>query len=206
MSITLAQLTLYGVALLVLFLTPGPVWVAVIARGISGGFWAVLPLAIGVVIGDILWPLLAIFGIAALISLYENFLIILQLIGAAFFIIMGVGLIRYADHSITENKSLTTSGFMNGFIAGLLAITANPKAGLFYLGLLPTFFTIDTLKTVDILAILAISAFVPFCGNLFLAAFMDYIRQCLESPQALRKVNIWAGAAMIAVGMMIALS
>ena len=53
---------LYVGALLILFLTPGPVWVALTARALSGGFHAAWPLAFGVVVGDVLWPLLAILG------------------------------------------------------------------------------------------------------------------------------------------------
>jgi threonine/homoserine/homoserine lactone efflux protein len=39
MSMTLAasDLALYAVAVLILFLTPGPVWVALLARAMSGG-------------------------------------------------------------------------------------------------------------------------------------------------------------------------
>ena len=40
MSMTLAasDLAIYAVAVLILFLTPGPVWVALLARAMSGGF------------------------------------------------------------------------------------------------------------------------------------------------------------------------
>ena len=54
MSMTLAasDLALYAVAVLILFLTPGPVWVALLARAMFGGFQAAWPLALGVAIGD----------------------------------------------------------------------------------------------------------------------------------------------------------
>ena len=40
MTISLPDLLLYCGALLVLFLTPGPVWLAIMARALSGGFSA----------------------------------------------------------------------------------------------------------------------------------------------------------------------
>jgi uncharacterized glyoxalase superfamily protein PhnB len=40
-----------------LWIAPGPVWVALTARALSGGFAAAWPLAIGVTIGDLVWPL-----------------------------------------------------------------------------------------------------------------------------------------------------
>ena len=46
MTITLDGLLLYCGALVILFLTPGPVWVAIIARGLTGGFSGAWPLAV----------------------------------------------------------------------------------------------------------------------------------------------------------------
>ncbi len=63
MTISPFDLALYAGALLILFLTPGPVWVALTARALSGGFHAAWPLALGVVVGDALWPLLAVLGV-----------------------------------------------------------------------------------------------------------------------------------------------
>ena len=60
MTLTPADLLLYCGALLILFLTPGPVWLAMMARALSGGFQAAWPLALGVAIGDMLWPLVAV--------------------------------------------------------------------------------------------------------------------------------------------------
>jgi len=137
MTVTFTQLSLYAGALLILFLTPGPVWVALIARAISGGFNAAWPLAMGVVVGDVLWPLLAIFGVSYLVSIYADFLTILRYFGALVFVIMGVALIRHANVSLAADSRLTRPGMWAGFLAGLLVILGNPKAILFYMGILP---------------------------------------------------------------------
>ena len=63
MTVTASGLVLYAGALLILFVTPGPVWVALLARSLSGGFAAAWPLAVGVALGDIFWPLVAILGV-----------------------------------------------------------------------------------------------------------------------------------------------
>src|SRR5210317_1651351 len=62
MTLTAGDIALYAGAMLILFITPGPVWVALLARAMSGGFAAAAPLALGVATGDILWPLLAVLG------------------------------------------------------------------------------------------------------------------------------------------------
>jgi threonine/homoserine/homoserine lactone efflux protein len=84
MTISPTELGLYAGALFILFLTPGPVWVALIARALSGGFNAAWPLALGVVIGDALWPLLAVLGVSWIASSVEGFMVILRYVAAGF--------------------------------------------------------------------------------------------------------------------------
>ena len=47
MTLDAWDIALYAGALAILFLTPGPVWVGLIARSLSGGFHAAWPLALG---------------------------------------------------------------------------------------------------------------------------------------------------------------
>ncbi len=205
MSISLLDLALYAGALFILFLTPGPVWLALLARTISGGFASAWPLALGVVVGDLLWPLAAIFGLAWIVSVYGEFMLVLRWVGAGIFLIMGVQLIRHADRAITADGRLTRPGVWPGFAAGLAAILGNPKAILFYLGVLPGFFDIAVIGTVDIVVIVAVSMVIPFLGNMVFALGIDRLRRLLQSPQALRRANQVAGVLMILVGLVIAL-
>ncbi len=206
MTIGLGDLALYAGALLVLFLTPGPVWVALIARSMSGGFQAAWPLALGVVVGDAVWPLLAIYGLSWITAQYAGFLEVLQWVAVVVFVAMGVGLIRHAGHDIASNSSLTRPGMFAGFLAGLAAILGNPKAILFYLGVLPGFFDLSRVTPLDVGAIVAASILIPLFGNLLLAASIERARRLLSSAQALRRLNITAGVLLIAVGAVIAIS
>ncbi|MEM1266796.1 MAG: LysE family translocator [Pseudomonadota bacterium] len=206
MTVSAADLALYAGALFILFMTPGPVWIALVARALSGGFAAAWPLALGVAIGDVFWPLLAIFGVTLLASVYEDVLTVLRIGGAILFTVMGVLLIRHADSSIAENPRLTRPGLWAGFSAGLLVILGNPKAILFYMGLLPTFFDMTALTTADIVAVCLLSAIVPFVGNVLLALLVGRIRALLQSPKALRRANQSAGGLLIGVGALILLS
>ena len=58
MTVSIYELLFYAGGLFILFLTPGPVWVALIARAMSGGFHAAWPLALGVVVGDVILSLI----------------------------------------------------------------------------------------------------------------------------------------------------
>lgn len=205
MTLNLADLTLYAIAVFVLFLTPGPVWVALLARAMSGGFHAAWPLALGVTIGDAVWPFLAILGAGWLINEFSNFLIILQYVAALVFFVMGVLLIVNAGKALGSDSRLTRPGMWAGFVAGVLVILGNPKAILFYMGILPGFFDLSQVTGWDIAAIVGVSIFVPLLGNLILATFVDRVRALLQAPGTVRRINIVSGVLLILVGIGIVL-
>jgi len=206
MTLGLWDIALYGGALLVLFLTPGPVWLGLIARSLSGGFQAAWPLALGVVVGDVLWSLLAIFGITWVLSVYGGFLEALKWVAAGMFIVMGALVIRGADSAIDTDSRLTRPGMWAGFVAGLVVILGNPKAILFYAGMLPGFFDLTRLTGIDIAIIVSLSMVIPLFGNLCMALFIDRARRLLQRPAALRRMNISAGVLLICVGLVIPLT
>lgn len=203
MTITATDAALYAGALLILFLTPGPVWVALIARAMSGGFHAAWPLALGVVVGDVLWPLLAILGVTWIVSVFAGFMEVLRWVACATFLVMGWLIIRSRDRTIASDSRLTRPGMWAGFLAGVAVILGNPKAILFYMGVLPGFFDLTRLTFLDIAVICFLSMIVPLAGNLILSVFIGRARSLLTSPTALRRTNVTAGMLLICVGLVI---
>jgi threonine/homoserine/homoserine lactone efflux protein len=93
-----------------------------------------------------------------------------------------------------------------GFLAGVAVIIGNPKAVLFYMGVLPGFFDLSAVTALDMAVICTLSFVIPMGGNLILAASVDRVRGVLKSPKALRRMNIIAGGLLIGVGVVIGLS
>lgn len=203
MTITPFELMLYAGGLFILFLTPGPVWVALLARAMSGGFRSAWPLAFGVVIGDVIWPLIAILGVTWIVDQASWFMGVLKWVAAVMFIAMGALLIRNADAKLSENSALTRPGMWAGFVAGVIVIMSNPKAVLFYMGVLPGFFDLTRITHLDIAAICFLSFIVPLLGNLALAASVDHVRGLLRAPGAIRQMNTIAGWLLVGVGLVI---
>ncbi len=203
MTVTTADLLLYAGALLVLFMTPGPVWVALTARALSGGFHAAWPVALGVVVGDVIWPFLAILGVTWIVSVYGGFMTLLRWVACFTFLIMGALIIRNADKTIAADSRLTRPGMWAGFLAGLAVIMGNPKAILFYMGMLPGFFDLTRLTWPDIAAICFLSFLVPLAGNLIMALTIGRVRRFLTTSSAIRRTNLIAGVLLICVGLVI---
>lgn len=203
MTLTGESIWLYAGAMVAIWLTPGPVWVAIMARALASGFRGVWPLAIGVALGDMLWPLVAIFGLAVLVGQQGEVLNALRWIAAVVFLGMGVALWRHAGAPVAGDSRLTRRGRWAGFSAGLLAIAGNPKAALFYVGVLPGFFDVARIKASDVAVIVAISAAIPFLLNLAMGGAVAAARQRLATPAGLRRMNRISGALLIAVGLAI---
>lgn len=203
MTVTLWQLWLYALGMAALWAVPGPVWVALTARALAFGIGGAWPLAVGVALGDLIWPLAAIFGLSWILSIYGDFLSLLRWVAAAVFLVMGVLLIRKPAAAIDADSRLTRPGAWAGFAVGIAAVIGNPKAILFYMGVLPGFFDLSRVTAPDIAAILLISASIPMLGNLALAWFLDRARRLLSSPDAMRRLNIASGCLLVAVGLVI---
>ncbi|MDO7654750.1 MAG: LysE family translocator [Paracoccaceae bacterium] len=199
MTIGWDNLSMYCGALVLLFITPGPVWVALVARAMSGGFRAAWPLAIGVALGDLLWPLCAVFGLTWVLSIYGDFLGALRWVAASIFVIMGYFLLTKSDTAITSDPRLTKPGLLAGFLTGVVAVTGNPKAILFYMGVLPGFFDLTQVSWRDTGTIIFVSMAIPMIGNLLLSVFVSRARGLLTSPKAMSLVNKTAGGLLVAV-------
>ncbi|MCG6903797.1 MAG: LysE family translocator [Rhodobacter sp.] len=206
MTLDPLDMALYAGALFILFLTPGPVWVALAARTLAGGFHSAWPLALGVVVGDMAWPLIAILGVTWLVSVFAGFMVVLKWVASAMFLIMGALILRNASRTIAGDSRLTRPGMWAGFAAGVAVILSNPKAILFYMGVLPGFFDLTQITLPDIVAIMILSMAVPLIGNLLFSLMISRARRLLTSPVALRRTNIVAGCLLIGVGLIIPLT
>ena len=205
MTIDGDQIFFYFLALIVLFLTPGPVWVALIARTVSGGAKSSISLALGVSLGDMLWPFVVYFSLGLLISVYSDILLVFRYFASFVLILMGLQIIYARNKALSEDHRLTKSGFIAGFYAGFIAVTANPKASLFYMTLLPGFFNFELIGLLDVCLVSLLSFSVPMIGNILMILFVAKVRSLLSSPYAVSVTNLISGILLIFVGVSISI-
>lgn len=208
MSVSLFDLGFYVVTLAVLVFTPGPVVVATIARTLSSGWRSAMPLAAGVSLVDILWPLLAILGLSALVQAHAEILQVMRYVGGAILIWMGWRLIAGSRKALAADPdpSLMRRSAWQSFIAGVLVNLGNPKSIVFFIGILPSIFDLTALTVLDVAVILVLSALVPFLGNVVWAVGAHKAKRFLSSTRAVRRVNQASGGALMGAGAYIAAS
>ncbi|MDO7734985.1 MAG: LysE family transporter, partial [Planktomarina temperata] len=146
---------------------------------------------------------LAVLGVSWVVNEIAGIMIILRYVAAVGFLTMGALLILKADVALNSDRRLTRPGMWAGFIAGVVVILGNPKAILFYMGVLPGFFDLTQVTAWDVLAIVVVSILTPLLGNLTIAGFVNRARELLQTPAAVRRINRISGGLLIAVGIII---
>ncbi len=199
MTISLYQIWLYAGAQFLLVLSPGPVVAALVARVLSRGFRAALPIALAVFVGDMIWVSIAIFGASALITANENFLTIIRYGGAIYLAYLGVQEIRHAREKIEAADLQGARGFWQNFAAGFVIIMTNPKAALFYMLFVPQFFDMNALTKPDLAVIVFMSGLVPFIGNMIWASIAQLAAAQFKSETGRARLRIISGISLILV-------
>jgi threonine/homoserine/homoserine lactone efflux protein len=193
---TLFTLLAFTVAYVVAVLVPGPGVAAIVARALGGGFWSAVPMIVGILAGDLIYLVFALFGLAAIATYFGPIFVVVRWAGALY-------LLYIAWQFWTARPGTEQLGprrrehWLRTFLAGFALTMGNPKTIVFYLALLPTVVPLDRpitalgfteLTLIVIVVLLAIG-----CGYAALAA---WARELFTSTTAIRRLNKTAGAIM----------
>ena len=138
----LLTLFAFTVAYVVAVLVPGPGVAAIVARALGGGFWSAVPMILGILVGDLLYLVFALFGLAAIATLFGPLFIIIRFASAAYLLY-----IAWQFWSAKPGKEQLgprdREPWLRTFISGFALTLGNPKTIAFYLALLPTVIPLD---------------------------------------------------------------
>lgn len=129
---------LFIVASLVLIVTPGQDMVLVMSRSVAKGAAAGVATAAGVSVGLVGHTVLATLGLGAILRASEWLFLALKLLGAAYLIYLGVGLLRTKNAELVVQATSRRS-LVRLFLDGALSNVSNPKIAVFYFAFLPQF-------------------------------------------------------------------
>ena len=190
MTITTVQLFTFIVAVFVFILTPGPGVFATIAKAMTQGSWAALPLIIGLAAGDTIYMVFSAYGLSALASNFNTLFTIVKFVGAGYLFYLAYKMwTTVPPEIVTENVALKKNEGLKSVMSGFLISISNPKVILFYISLLPSFFPVTSLTGVDI-TILCLVIFVCAIVAMMMYAFMaSYAQKRLKNPKARQKFN-----------------
>lgn len=190
------------VALVVLGLTPGPAWAAVVATAAARGVAPAVAMALGIALGDVAFVLAAVFGLAALVELVGGLFLAVKWAGAAYLIWLGIRLWRSPGAAVPA--AAVPARRRSAFVAGFVLTLGNPKVIAFYLGFLPAFLDLRVLDG-GAVALLAATAFTVIAG--FLSAYAlaaAASRRLMSGERSARWLGRAAGTTLVGTGIAVA--
>ncbi len=121
-------------------MSPGPNFIAVTHRALSGNRREALALVLGIVCVNLLWASAALFGLGVVFKMFPWVFWAVKLSGAAYLVWLGVQMMRRAkaDNAAAVPKRQTTPGGQSlgalwpAFRSGVMTNLSNPKSMLFY--------------------------------------------------------------------------
>jgi len=196
-----SMFALFG-AMLLLALIPGVSVIMVTARSAASGFAHGVSVAAGIVAGDIVFILVAIYGLALLADVLGSRIELVQIIGGAYLLWLGAMLWRTRPDP-GGLQAEPRASLLSSFLAGLSATLADHKAILFYLGFFPAFLDLNAVSLADTLTVLGITI-VAVGGAKTLYAFLAArASQVLQSTGMRRAIATAASVVLITTGVIL---
>lgn len=195
----LSLLALFG-AMITLAIIPSPSVCVVVARSIISGFRPGAAIALGILLGDFFFILLALYGLAAIADRLDGVFVWINSLGALYLTGLGVMLWR-ADVNAVDVEARAEISWLANLLCGFLITISDPKAIIFYLSFFPAFVDLSMISILDIALILAITTIAVGGVKVGYAFLGNQSQNLLKNTQAKIMINRIAGTVMIVTGM-----
>ena len=194
-----------ALATFVFALIPGPGVTALVAQALSQGFKPAAVWITGLVSGDMVYLLMAMFGMGWVAEQLGDGFIILKWLGAGYLIFLGVRCWISSIHSTQEgavHHNASSKG--KSYLSGLCVTLGNPKVIAFYCGFLPGFIDMKSFTFWD--AAMVVGIILPILLTvLFTYAWLGSLGgSALKSTKLWKITNRTAGSVMIGAGLAVA--
>jgi len=186
-------------ALFIFMASPGPGTFAVVARALGSGFSYAFSMSLGMVLGDLVFLLMAIFGLNAIAQMMGDIFVIVKYIGGIYLIYLGVK-IFFSKPATGLIQSSTGKYLAKDFVSGFLICISNPKVILFYLGFLPTFVNLSTLTKGDVFLVSSLVVTILTIVLGCYSYFASKAREVIKKPRTQTMMNRFAGSIMFGAG------
>jgi len=190
--------------LLIIYLfaiTPGPGVFALLARSLASGVRPCISLALGMAVSDVIYLVLACFGLAVIAEQWAGLFMVIRFIGAFYLLYLGWKMWNGSPETSLQNGvgdvTFTTA---QGLFQGFLISASNPKVIFFYIAFLPTIMDLNSLTASDIALASGITLSGIMLGLMTIVICASSARRFFTSTKAVRVLNRTSGGIMIGAG------
>lgn len=201
-----AQILSYMAALGLAAAIPGPGMTALVARSVSGGLMTGFTMLAGLILGDLIYLSIAVFGLAVIAHNYTSIFTLINWASSLYLCVLAWQFWCHQPQAININQKATKRELASAWFSGLTITLGNPKTIAFYMAILPLVISLDNVSLQMWGGMLVpLTVFVLLCiGAVFILAALR-IRHLLTSEKAQRRLFRSAGFIMMlaAAGMVI---
>lgn len=188
------------VGMVILAASPGPGVFASVAKAISSGFIDSLWVISGLVVGDIIFLVLAILGMSTISIFMGELFFIIKIIGGCYLIYLGIKSFRSKTLIAEIETKIEKKSNSQNFTVGFLVTMGNPKPILFYASVLPSIINFEEVLYSEVLVMILLIAIVSFIVLGGYCYFASLSRKLITTSKAAKRFNRGAGAVMTATG------
>lgn len=186
--------------LLTLAAIPSTSVALVVTRSATSGLWHGTVVAFGIVLGDLIFALLAILGLTALSDLMGTLFLLIRYAAGLYLIWFGISLIRSRNQMTQFKQPPSAVGLVASFLTGLFVTLGDVKAIFFYASLFPTFLDLSALERTEVAWLLGIIVVTVGGVKLTYAVLAKKVAaMALRFPVA-KQVKVVSGSLMIGSG------
>ncbi|MEB3339859.1 LysE family translocator [Okeania sp.] len=202
-GITIQAIFGITIGILVLASTPGPGILAATSCALASGFRSSLLVIAGIVIGDIIFLLIAIFGLTLMTEFIDDALIIIRVLGSLYLVWLGCKLWTSGTMNLENDDEASKKTYLKNFTAGLAITLSNPKVIIFYGAFLPLFVNLNDLQINSIVLIGTLITVIVSLVTGFYAYLASRARFLFKSEKAMTYINRIAGVVMFIVAILV---
>ena len=193
------MLIAFTIGMIILAASPGPGVFATVSTSITYGFRASMYLLSGLVLGDVIFLILALVGMSAISKLMGELFFIIKIAGGIYLIFLGIKLL-IKNSSASKEIKIKDRNEVNTFLSGFFVTLGNPKPILFYASLVPTIINIKEVHIPEALAMIFVVITVSFLviGTYCYIASMS--KKLLIKGKINNRINKAAGLVLCTTG------
>ena len=191
--------------MVILAIVPGPAVFAVVSCSFSNGFNHGAALTLGVLLGDFVYILLALFGLSAIANAMGPAFELIKYASALYLCWLGLSMLRTTTKGI-QLATTPKATQLNNVMTGTAIAIGNPKALIFYVSFFPAFVTMNQVGLIDVMIILSIATLAFGSINLTYAYLAATAKQIFTSPNVVTILNRASGSIMLLAGILIAIN
>lgn len=194
----------FAIAAEIILVIPGPTILLVVSQAIAHGRRSVVPLVIGVLLGDFTALTLSMMGMGAVLAASAVLFTVLKWIGAGYLFYLGVRLWRTDPQRAPDAAATPETSGKALFKSAFIVTALNPKSIAFFVAFLPQFVNPSAPLPTQ-LTILGATFLVMATVNAALyAMFAGELRETMRNPRVRRWFDRCGGSALIGAGVLTA--